>query len=113
MPSFVAATPDVRMECLRSDREEADVVPAGGPSRRVTSRLDLRAWERMGGFEIVVRGLRSGLDRSKGAGRSLFARVRVGSEGTGGGALLLSCSREGLLISPARGCRMLDCAEDN
>ena len=47
MPSFVAVTPDVRMDWRRSDRESEADVPGGGPSLKVISRLVLREWEDM------------------------------------------------------------------
>lgn len=57
------------------EMELAGVVPGGGPSRKVISRLLLRAWE--DATEWLV-GLRFVRWRSKGPGASLVARAREG-----------------------------------
>ena len=80
MPSLVASTRDVRTECRNRASEVEALVPAGGPSLSVTSRLDFLEWPRTLGFAfvMVVSGLREERGRSKGVGASLLARVRVG-----------------------------------
>jgi hypothetical protein len=76
MPSFVAVTPLVNIECRSNDSAVAGVVPGGGPSLRVISRLDLRAWVAMWFEEGEVTPDFRALRGRNGRGASLLARAR-------------------------------------
>jgi hypothetical protein len=115
MPSLVAEMPLVRMECRRIESESRAEVPAGGPSLKASSRLDLRAWEESvdAGLVVEVAGRRVPAGRWNGVGASLLARVRDGRAGMAGMGGGLSCSFEAFAVRPERACRRPGCCVDD